>query len=141
MLRFITGSVLRWPERFPGIRGSGSHRFQRAYVLAPYWSNINHFAFRISDTNKASKVFYQVYSKNILGDVSSSHAREFFDRANSDVQQYQTNPSIPNFNATWGLKVTWVRLYPNTYPVFILVSTLHNFLMSRVRRTRENCFH
>lgn len=80
-------------------------------------------------------MFYQVYTKNILGDVSSSHAREVFDRANSDVQRYQTNPRIPNFNATWALKVTWVRLYPNTYPIIQAVSALYEYSKPFVKYT------
>lgn len=125
MLRFISYSILRFPERFPGAR-PGYFRFRRFYMQAPFWSYISHLPFRLSDSSRASKVFYQVYAKNFLGDVSSSHAREFFDRANSDVQRYQTNPRMPNFNATWGMKVTWVRLYPITYPLITAVSTLND---------------
>lgn len=116
--------MIRWPERFPGVRATGSNRFQRYFILAPLWSKISHFPFGISNTSQASQLFYQVYSKDILGHVSSSHAREVFDRVNKDVQQYQTDPSIPNFDASWILKVTWVRLYPDTYPVVDLVSSI-----------------
>lgn len=123
LLRFISANVINWPERFPGYR-PGYFRFRRFYILAPYWSYISHFPFRLPDNRNGSKVYYQVYSKTFLGDVSSSHAREVFDRANSDVKRYQTNPRIPNFNASWALKVTWVRLYPNTYPIINAVSLI-----------------
>lgn len=124
LLRFITRTVINWPELFPGIRASGSNRFQRYFILAPFWSSISHYPFQISDTSQASQLFYQIYSKNILGDVSSNHAREIFDRVNKDVQKYQTSPSIPNFNASWVLKVTWERLYPSTYPTVNLVRSV-----------------
>ena len=124
LLRFITRTVISWPERFPGIRASGSNRFQRYFILAPFWSSISHHPFQISDTSQASQLFYQIYSKNILGDVSSNHAREIFDRVNKDVQKYQTSPSIPNFNGSWVLKVTWERLYPSTYPTVNLVRSV-----------------
>lgn len=123
LLRFISANVINWPERFPGYR-TGYFRFRRFYILAPYWSYISHFPFRLPDNRNGSKVYYQVYSKTFLGDVSSSHAREVLDRANSDVKRYQTNPRIPNFNASWALKVTWVRLYPNTYPIINAVSLI-----------------
>ncbi|XP_078352256.1 mucin-like protein, partial [Oculina patagonica] len=129
LLRFISYSILRFPERFPGAR-PGYFRFRRFYMQAPFWSYISHLPFRLSDSSRASKVFYQVYAKNFLGDVSSSHAREFFDRANSDVQRYQTNPRMPNFNATWGMKVTWVRLYPITYPLITAVNTFQIVLVT-----------
>ena len=124
LLRFLRSNVIRWPERFPGTRNEdGIYRFQNSYVIAPYWAYINHNAFRVAG-NRASAVYYHVYRKDA---ISTNHEREIFNRANSDVQRYQTNPRIPLFDASWILVVTWVRIYPNTYPSVITVGLLFNF--------------
>lgn len=118
MLKFISPGVIQWPERFPGRRNEdGIQRFRRSFILAPYWAVISHAAF--GNQPASSKVFYQVYNKYPM---NSNNDRNIFKRANRDVQQYQTNPTIPLFEASWILVVTWVNIYPSSFPLAQTVS-------------------
>ena len=54
--------------------------------------------------------------------MNSNNDREVFKRANRDVQRYQTNPTIPLFEASWILVVTWVNIYPSSFPLAQTVS-------------------
>ena len=121
LLRFISSNLIRWPERFPGVRNEdGFFRFRNSYIIAPYWAYINHNAFRVSGSRQ-SAVYYHVYDRNA---ISSDHDRNVFNRADSDIQTYQTNPRIPLFKANWILVVTWVKIYPNTFPAVLTVGFL-----------------
>ena len=112
MLKFISPRVIQRPERFPGPRNEdGIQRFRSSFILAPYWADISHAAF--GNQPASSKVFHQVYNKYSM---NSNNDREVFKRANRDVQRYQTNPSIPLFEANWILVVTWVNIYPSSFP-------------------------
>ena len=123
MLRFLRYNIIRLPERFPGRRNvNRTFRFRNFYVIAPYWAKISHDAFKIAGKN-ASMVYYHVYRKDA---ISTNREKEIFNRANSDVQRYQTNPRIPLFEASWILVVTWVRIYPNTYPTVTAVGLSFN---------------
>lgn len=116
MLKFLRSGVIDWPERFPGRRNEdGIYRFGSSFILAPYWARISHTAFG----NQSSNVFYQVYNKHSM---NSNNDRKVFKRANRDVQQYQRNPTIPLFEASWILVVTWVNIYPTRFPLVQTVS-------------------
>ena len=120
MLKFLSSSLIQWPQRFPGPRNEdGFFRFHYSYILAAFWGVISNTAFERPSAQNPSTVFYHAYNKF---DIQSDHERAIFNRANSDVQRYQTNPRIPLFDASWILVVTWVNIYPNTYPIVTTVS-------------------
>ena len=115
MLKFAFSRVIRYPQRFPGpLNEDLIFRFQNSFLLAPFWGYINNLGF-IASSN-ASVVYYHVY------DQYAKAGKEVLNRANADVQRYQTNPRIPLFKARWILVVTWVRLYPIRYPITTSVS-------------------
>ena len=115
MLKFASSPVIRFPQRFPGpLNEDRIFRFQNSFLLAPFWGYINNLGFLAS--SNASVVYYHVYDQYAKAD------KEVLNRANADVQRYQTNPSIPLFKARWMLVVTWVRLYPIRYPLTTSVS-------------------
>ena len=114
MLKFVFWSAIRFPQRFPGpVNEDRIFRFQYSYILAPFWADINQFSFAAS--SNASVVYYHVY------DEYAKIGKEVLNRANADVQRYQMNPRIPLFKARWILVVTWVRIYPPSYPTITAV--------------------
>ena len=117
MLKLRGSRLIRYPQRFPGPRNEDFiQRFRRSYIIAPYWSTISDDGFETAIN--ASKVFYRVYSK------FSTHDRDVIGRANHDVRRFQT--SVPLFEAQWVLVVTWVQLYPSSFPGVRLVGVIHS---------------
>ena len=117
MLKFRTSSIIRYPQRFPGPRNEDFlFRFRNSYIIAPYWLTISDDAFE--QPINTSKVFYRFYSK------FSKLDRDVLDRANHDVRRFQT--SVPRFEAQWVLVVTWLQLYPPTFPAVRLVGVIHS---------------
>ena len=108
MLKFATLSLSRSPRPFPGpMNEDGFFIFRNNYILAPYWARISQAGF--ARANNASTVYYHMYSR------FSQLDKDVISRANYDVRRFQTNPSIPLFEAHWVLVVTWVRIYPPSY--------------------------
>ncbi|XP_078368612.1 mucin-like protein [Oculina patagonica] len=88
-----------WPRKF------GAYRwFRNMAVMAPFWATTDmNFAFRANH----SKVYYQVYKQ------STESSAAILSMATKHVQNYTGN--FTNFNATWVLVVTWVKLCPYVY--------------------------
>lgn len=123
MLKFATLSLSLFPRPFPGPRNEdGFFIFRNNYILAPYWARISQAGF--DQANNASTVYYHMYSR------FSQLDKDVISRANYDVRRFQTNPSIPLFEAHLVLVVTWVRIYPPSFHRVKLANTFQAVLIT-----------
>ena len=93
-----------WPQKF------GVYRwFRNMAIIAPFWATTDqYFAFKAG----RSKVSYQVYKQTMQNNVQTT---DMLDMASQHVRLYDKSGKFANFNATWVLVVTWVKLCPYVY--------------------------
>jgi hypothetical protein len=105
LLLFETPQLVRWPYKFSEERWW----LRDAAMLAPYWA-LNDVEDSFVTLN-ISKVFYQVYKDT----DNNWRSKDMLLQAKYDVNKYYQPKDgryrlRQTFNATWVLKVTWVKL-------------------------------
>ena len=94
-------------DTYWGFKRRDFYRFQ--YYYSPSEGRYTYtWTFHRVDPNRWSSVYYQVYDTY----SQEPKAENMLAKASEDVRKYHGQAGFADFEATWVLVVTWVKLYP-----------------------------